>query len=241
MKSIASKKVPPLLSQDNVFDPDFLNKKNHVRIKAGHGRLPIEISILGKFPKGAGKLFLESAFNLQEKHAEFIDEFNEPSALIGKTNFAHDDPTAIYTFGVDTRDLVFHRHVGHRVITGVTGECGCILKFSLCSPEEAEQSPKSFLEKMYVVKIPADRMFTLRFDGTVYHQFSPVKYSEKAFFALSVHTNEAKGLSGELLEQVLNNKGSIPLLTEPACNAVMTLLSQPDAYRFAKVIELEIA
>jgi hypothetical protein len=217
-----------------------VTKQHHVSIEADHGRLPIEISIIGKFPRGAGKFFVESATAQQALHPEFVDEFNETSALIGKTNFAANDPTAIYSFGVDTRDLVFHRHAGHRVITGVTGEHGSILKFSTCTPEEAQQSPMTFLEKMVVIHIPADRMFTLRFNGTIYHQFCPVNYNEKAFLAVSAHTNEAGGLSGELLEKILENKGSIPLLTEPAPDSVMTLLSQENAYELAKNFYLDI-
>ena len=69
----------------------------------------------------------------------------------------------------------------------------------------------------------------LRFSGTVYHQFCPEDYSENAFFAVSVHTNEAEGLSGELLDMVLANQSSIPLLTEPACERVMKLLHDPEA------------
>lgn len=240
IESTSSKKIRAFLNQDHLFATNDFQKQNHISIEAGHGLLPIEITVVGKFPVGSSKSFLDSAFKLQETHPEFIDEYNEPSALIGKTNFSQNDPTAVYTFGVDVRDLVFHRHNGHRIITGITGLEGCILKFSLCSPEEAEESPEIFLEKMYVVKIPGDRMFILRFNGNIYHQFCPIQRSEKAFFAISVHTDEAKGLEGELLEQVLNNKGSIPLLTEPAANAVMDLLKKPDAYQSAKIIELDV-
>ncbi len=214
---------------------------NHISIPAGHNRLPIEISIIGQFPMGSGEFFLESALNQQETHPLFIDEYNEPSALIGKTTFAQNDPTAIYTFGVDTRDLVFHRHEGHRVITGVTGRSGCILKFSLCTAEEAELSAQAFLDQMVIVEIPGDCLFTLRFNGTIYHQFGPKEKKEKAFFAVSVHTDEAKGLTGALLEKILANEGSIPLLTEPASDEVMKLLAQENAYKIARVIELDFS
>lgn len=214
------------------------SKISQISIPAGAGRLPIEIFLIGRFPTGAGKAFLTSGFKQLKKNPEFVDEYNEPSALIGKTHFSKNDPTAIYGFGVDYRDLVFHRHAGHRVIIGVTGEKGCILKFSTCTHEEAQMMPELFLKKMILVKIPGDHLFTLRFNGSIYHQFSPMDYSEKAFLAISVHTNEAGGLSGDLLEKILTNQSSIPLLTEPAPTAVMEQLQRPDAYQFAKIIEL---
>ncbi len=79
----------------------------------------------------------------------------------------------------------------------------------------------------------------LRFNGTIYHQFGPVNKREKAFFAFSVHTNETSGLSGELLNKVLMNEGSIPLLTELAPDAVLKQLSNKEAYKNATFIELD--
>lgn len=215
--------------------------RSQLSISTGDGdSLPIEVTLIGKFPPGAGKFFVDQAFERQAKHPEFLDEFNEPSAIIGKTNFQKNDPTAVYTFGVDKRDLVFHRHAGHRAITGITGSHGCNLKFSLCTPEEAEKEPEAFLDRMYIVHIPADTQFMLRFSGTVYHQFCPGDYNENAFFAVSVHTNEAEGLSGELLEMVLDNQSSIPLLTEPACDAVMKLLHDDEALKHAHNISMDL-
>jgi hypothetical protein len=81
-----------------------------------------------------------------------------------------------------------------------------------------------FVEKMFIIEIPADSMFVLRFSGTVYHQFGPRTPGKDAFFAISVHTNEAGGLEGELLDIVKAGHGSIPLLTEPISNEVAGLL-----------------
>lgn len=221
---------------------------NFVSIPTGHNRVPVEIAIVGQFPAGSAGQFINYAFKQQEQHPEFMEEFNEPSALIGKPSFPDRciqdenpgfDPTAVYTFGIDTRDLVFHRHEGHRAIIGIAGEDGCILRFSMCTPEEANQSTQAFLDQLFVVNIPGNRMFSLRFNGTVYHQFSPVSPTENAFFAVSVHTNEAHGLSGELLDKVMSSEGSIPLLTEPAPDSVLQLLQTPDAYRFATIIDME--
>jgi hypothetical protein len=210
-----------------------------ISIPTGAGCLPIEITVTAKLPLGTGSFIVENALAQQKAHPEFIDEYNEPSAIIGKTNFEAHDPTAVYTFGVDTRDLVFHRHEGHRVITGVTGGKGCLLKFSLCTVAEALSTPEKFLEKLYIIRIPADRLFVLRFAGTVYHQFCPFDRAENGFFAISAHTNEAGGLSGEILDLVLSNKGSIALLTEPAPPEAMKLLEEPDALKHAIHISLD--
>jgi hypothetical protein len=211
-----------------------------VSIPTGPDGLPIEITLTAKLPPGTGSFVVGNALERQKSHPEFIDEYNEPSAIIGKTNFESHDPTAVYTFGVDTRSLVFHRHEGHRIITAITGGKGCLLKFSLCTAEEARNTPEKFLEKLYIVEIPADRMFVLRFAGTVYHQFCPRDKTENAFFAISAHTNEAGGLSGEILDVVLSNKSSIALLTEPAPPEAMKLLDEPDALQHAIHISLDL-
>ena len=211
-----------------------------VSISTGQDTLPIEITVTAKLPPGAGSFAVENALQHQEKHREFLDEYNEPSALIGRTSFEKDDPTAVYTFGVDTRDLTFHRHAGHRVITGITGSSGCLLKFSLCSVEEAFKTPEKFIEKLYIVRVQADRIFVLRFSGTIYHQFCPAEAGANGFFAISTHTNEAGGLTGELLQTVLSNRGNIPLLTEPAPPQAMDLMDDPAALKRAVHITLDL-
>ena|SRR3990167_9733852 len=221
-----------------------LSVGNHISIPTGDTRLPVDISIVGRFCKDATKEFISKSFTQQALHENFVEEFNEPSAMIGKPTFNKSreepiDPSAIYTFGIDTRDLVFHRHEGHRVIIGISGSEGCILRFSMCTPEEAHKNPLLFFKKMYIVKIPSESMFTLRFTGMIYHQFSPVDCKENGFFAVSVHTNEASGLTGEILEKVLIGEGSIPLLTEPAPASVLELLQKnPEFYEMATLIYL---
>lgn len=214
--------------------------RSQLSIYTGSDTLPIEVTVTGKLPTGAGRFLVDNALQNQQRHAEFVDEYNEPSALIGKTNFQKQDPTAIYTFGVDKRDLTFHKHAGHRAIVGITGSKGCLLKFSLCSEEEALRTPHKFVENLYIVDIPGDRMFTLRFSGTIYHQFCPANSSENGFFAVSVHTNEAGGLTGDLLNTVLSNRGSIPLLTEPAPDEAMKLLVDSRVMEGGTYISLDI-
>jgi hypothetical protein len=216
-----------------------LKGRSHVSIVIGGRELPIEVTVTGQLPPGTGSLFVENALLQQSQHAEFIDEYNEPSAVIGKTDFDRIDHTAVYTFGVDKRDLVFHRHKGHRVITGITGGKGCILKFSLCSPSDARKQPELFWKNLYIVQIPGDRQFVLRFSGTIYHQFCPASAEENGFFAISVHTNEATGLSGELLQTVLNNKGNIALLTEPAPPQVLSMVVDEELLKNAIYITLD--
>lgn len=226
----------------------YQRTNNFVSIPSGHQRLPVEIAIIGQFPAGSTQHFVEHAFAQQAQHPEFVEEFYESSALIGKPSFpagglqsGHPgyDPTAMYTFGIDTRDLIFHRHCGHRAIIGIAGAKGCILRFSMCTPEEAEHDPQAFFDQLFVITIPADRMFSLRFNGTIYHQFSPINSTDKAFFAVSVHTDETYGLSGELLEKVLARQGSIPLLTEPAPERIQQLLLEPDACQNATIIHMD--
>jgi hypothetical protein len=107
----------------------------------------------------------------------------------------------------------------------LSGAGGANLKFSAASPEEVAVDPQVFVEKMFVIEIPSDSLFILRFSGTVYHQFGPRESGKDAFFAISVHTNEAGGLpEGELLELVKAGSGSIPLLTEPVSDSVASLL-----------------
>jgi len=214
--------------------------RSHVSIFTGSHNVPIEVTVTGKLPPGAGSFLVAHSLRAQAKHPEFLDEYNEPSATIGKTDFTKSDPTAVYTFGVDTRDLTFHRHAGHRAITGITGGSGCILKFSLCGPVEALRTPEKFVESLYFVRIPGDRLFVLRFSGTVYHQFCPADPRENGFFAVSVHTNEAAGLSGDLLTEVLANRGNIPLLTEPAPPGALRLLEDPSVLERVSNITLDI-
>ncbi len=211
-----------------------------VRIDTSPAPLPIEVIVTAKLPPGTGAMIVENALQQQQKHPEFIDEYNEPSAIIAKTTFEHSDPTAVYTFGVDRRDLTFHRHQGHRIITGITGGKGCVLKFSLCSPQDAAQSPEKFLDSLYIVQIPGDRQFVLRFSGTVYHQFCPADRGENGFWAISTHTNEAWGLTGEILDIVLANKGNIALLTEPAPPEAMQMMEVPGALSKAVYVSLDL-
>jgi len=190
--------------------------------------LPVEVQIIGSLPKGIGSLMYDLVTKYQGNHPEYILAFNEGSAKIMNTNFDFHDPTAVYTFSVDKEDLVFHRHEGHRCITGMSGSGGALMKFSTVDHIEARENPQAFVDKMFIVEVPADSIFVLRFNGMVYHQFGPLDPNFAAFWAVSVHTDESGGqLSQELLEKVLNGEGNIPLLTEPITDEVDKLLKSP--------------
>lgn len=198
--------------------------------------LPVEVAVIGSFSPGEGERFYRSSTALQKAHMTYVDEFNEASAKICNADFARNDPTTVYTFSVATCDLVFHRHEGHRAITGITGAGGAYLRFSGATPEEAATNPEIFVDKMFMIEVPPDSLFILRFHGTVYHQFGTRDPAKDAFFAISVHTNEAGGLDGELLEIVKAGNASIPLLTEPITESVAELLDKKN-FRKMKVRE----
>jgi hypothetical protein len=190
--------------------------------------LPVEVAVIGSFSPGEGEQFYRRSTALQKAHATFVDEYNEASAKLANADFSKNDPTTVYSFSVGKQDLVFHRHEGHRAITGITGAAGAVLKFSGASPQEADSDPEAFVDKMFIIEVPPDSLFILRFHGTVYHQFGSADPNKDAFFAISVHTNEAGGLSGELLEVVKAGNASIPLLTEPIHDNVAQLLDRKD-------------
>jgi len=195
--------------------------------------LPVEVQIIASLPQGTGDWIYKMATGLQFGHPEYILAFNEASSKIMNTNFPLNDPTAVYTFSVDKEDLVFHRHEGHRCITGISGSGGTLMKFSTVDHIEAKSNARSFVDKMFVIEVPSDSIFVLRFNGMVYHQFGPKDPSIPAFFAVSAHTNERGGeLTSELLEKVLSGEGNIPLLTEPITDEIDELLKDP------KIVEM---
>jgi hypothetical protein len=69
--------------------------KNHISIPTYGNYLPIEVSIVGKLPCGSGKSFVNAAFIQQAKHENYVEEYCEQSALIGKTDFAKNEPAAV--------------------------------------------------------------------------------------------------------------------------------------------------
>lgn len=188
-----------------------------VRLPSTDGGLPIEVSLIGQLGPGAGTPLLVGVMGRQSTHQNFRNELDEPSARIGDTDFLKGDATSLYTFTVGANGHPFHRHAGHRVFTAVSGSGGARLRFSTATDAELERDPLRFITAMRCVEIPPDCLFTVRFGGGTWHQFTPLHEHSRhpALFAISCHTNELGGiLSDDLKEQVLANQASLPGLTE---------------------------
>lgn len=197
------------------FDISSRTQKLEEKITIDCGeRLPIEIYLVAELPPGIGNVIVRNGLQRQQKHENFVEEYNVLSARIINVDLSRDNLTAIYTFGIE-KDLVFHRHTGQRAITAISGSSGVLLKFSSATPEEVEQNPQLFLEKMSFVEIPPDVIFILRFYGGTWHQFCS-HGGQEGLFAVTVHVDEMEGLEEDefLRNEVLSGNSSIPLLTE---------------------------
>ncbi|CAN7265824.1 DUF2867 domain-containing protein [Polaromonas sp. LjRoot131] len=202
-----------------------------VRIPSESGGLAVEVSLIAQIGHGAGNHLFASVASRQRQHSAFVDELDEPSAKLGGTNFAKGDATSLYSFVVGPKGHPFHRHAGHRIFTAVSGSGGAQLRFSSASEQQIQEDPHNFMRALRFVNIPPDCLFTVRFGGETWHQFSPLSRNSlhPVFFALSCHTNELGGnLSEALKEDVLANKASIPSLTELLPDAVKALLEAKD-------------
>lgn len=214
--------------------------------------------MIGELPLGAGNALFAEATLRQSQHATYEDEHNEESAKIGSTALADEDgspveengdgpldgawydrsgrthvgedKTALYTFSVGGRGHPYHRHEGHRCFTAVAGTSGCRLAFSPATPAEVEADARAFFDALQFVDIPPDGLFTVRFNGGVWHQFASLRPPDPAFFAISVHTDETGGdLDPEVAAAVARNESSIGLLTQRLPEAVQAALAQPHA------------
>lgn len=203
-----------------------------VSLPAGAGRVPVEVNLVARLGHGEGdKLFYEAQAR-QRRHARFVDELDEPSARLGKTDFEAGDATALYSFAVDDRGHPFHRHAGHRVFTAVSGSGGTQLRFSGASMADLERDPASFARALHHVDVPPDCLFTVRFSGATWHQFVPLPSRSRhpALFALSTHTNELGGdLDDAARSRVLRDEADIPSLTELLPDAVAAWLAASPA------------
>jgi hypothetical protein len=198
-----------------------------VRIPSESGGLPVEVSLIAQIGHGAGNHLFASVASRQRQHKSFVDELDEPSAKLGGTNFPKGDATSLYSFVVGPKVHPFHRHAGHRIFTAVSGSGGAQLRFSSASEQQIKEDPQNFIRALRFVNIPPDCLFTVRFGGETWHQFSPLSRNSlhPVFFALSCHTNELGGnLAESLREKVLTNDASIPALTELLPEKVNALL-----------------
>lgn len=197
------------------------------RLPTSHGGLAIEVSLIGQLGHGAGNQLFAGVTARQRSHPNFRDALNEPSARIGDTDFMQGDATSLHTFTVGRQGHPFHRHAGHRVFTAVSGSGGTRLRFSTATDVEIARDPSNFLAAMRCVEIPPDCLFTVRFGGGTWHQFTPLRERGRhpALFAISCHTNELGGLlSHARKQQVLADQATIANLTELPPAGVAALL-----------------
>lgn len=212
------------------------------RIPSQSGGLPVEVSLIAQLGHGSGNHLYAAALSRQRAHNDYIDALDEPSAKLAGTHLEQGDPTSLYTFAVGAKGHPFHRHAGHRVFTAISGSGGAQLRFSSASPAQIARDPASFLHALRYVNIPPDCMFTVRFGGDTWHQFSPLAEhsAHPTFFALSCHTNELGGdLSDALRQQVMANEATIPALTELLPANVLALLETAEP-RHIPTIELAL-
>lgn len=184
--------------------------------------VPVEISLIGQLPHATGTTLYSRVIDRQRSHSRFVDELREPSAKLGATRLDLADKTALYTFSVGQEGHPFHRHQGHRVVVAVSGSGGCDLRFSSATLEEVQRRSAAFAEHLRVIRVPADSLFTMRFDGRCWHQFVPTPCPtgvmtpfNPAFFAISVHTDETGGMLEERLRRMVErDEATIASLTE---------------------------
>ena len=143
-----------------------------VRIPSESGGLAVEVSLIAQIGHGAGNHLFASVASRQRQHSAFVDELDEPSAKLGGTNFLKGDATSLYSFVVGPKGHPFHRHAGHRIFTAVSGSGGAQLRFSSASEQQIREDPENFIRALRFVNIPPDCMFTVRFGGETWHQFS---------------------------------------------------------------------
>jgi hypothetical protein len=223
--SSAQATMGPVFSQATHPVPSFPS----ARLRSTHGGLPVDVSLIAQLGHGAGNQLFAGVLARLSAHDHFHDELDEPSARIGDTDFSRGDATSLYLFTVGSNGHPFHRHAGHRVFTAVSGSGGTRLRFSTVTDEEMARDASSFIAAMQCVEIPPDCLFTVRFGGNTWHQFTPLheRANHPALFAISCHTNELGGSLPETLKrQVLADDASIPALTELLPPAVADLLGQ---------------
>lgn len=207
------------------------------------GGLPIEVSLIAQLGHGAGNKLFANVAARQRGHKEFIDELDEPSAKLGGINLKLNDPSSLYSFIVGPKGHPFHRHAGNRIFTAVSGSGGAQLRFSTCSDQEMAKDPENFLKSLRFINIPPDCLFTVRFGGDTWHQFSPLSRNtlHPVFFALSCHTNELGGkLSDDIKHKIENNDANIPALTEILPNDIVTLLNKPEYKQKISTVTLAV-
>jgi len=192
------------------------------------GQRPVEVALIAQLDPGAGDALAASAGQRQRLHPAHHDALDEPSALLSPPDFARNDPTSLFSFSVGPQGHPFHRHAGHRVFTAISGSGGARLRFATATLPEIEADPAAFLRALQHVEVPADCMFTVRFDGGTWHQFQPLRDDGRhpALFALSCHPDELSGLAqGPTRDEAASGQATLASLTEVLPAAVAARLA----------------
>lgn len=199
-----------------------------ISLPSPHGERPIEVILIAQLDPGAGDALAASAGRRQSLHPTHIDALDEPSALLSPPDFSRHDPTSLFSFSVGPQGHPFHRHAGRRVFTAISGSGGARLRFSTATLAEIETDPAAFLRALRHVEVPADCMFTVRFDGGTWHQFQPLRGDGRhpALFALSCHPDELGGLAdGPVRKEAASGHATLAGLTEVLPAAVVARLA----------------
>jgi hypothetical protein len=199
-------------------------------IPADHGGVPVDVTLIAQLGHGAGDALIASTSKRQAQHPAFVDALHEPSARLLGMHLDKGDASSVYSFLVGPEGHPFHRHVGHRMFTAISGSAGAQLRFCTL-PDGAETSTEAFMRAITAINIPPDCLFTVRFGGGTWHQFvpQPGRHSKHpALFALSCHSNELGGdLAPAQRAQVRQNQASIASLTELLPQALQAYLDAP--------------
>ncbi len=203
-----------------------------LRLDTGAGRQPIEIHLIAQLAPGSGDRLVEEAAARQRAHPAYRDALDEPSVRLAGMHLAHGDPSSLYSFVVGPHGHPFHRHVGPRMFTAISGSSGALLRFSGATDAALAADPIAFVHSLQQVRVPPDSLFSVRFGGGTWHQFLPQRpgRGHAALFALSCHADELGGILDEALRaRILDDRADIPCLTETVPEPVRALLAADPA------------
>ncbi|MGY6629441.1 MAG: DUF2867 domain-containing protein [Wenzhouxiangella sp.] len=197
-------------------------------IVASTGKTAIQVNLIAQLGLGAGSPLVQQAALLQSRHPDFVDALDEPSTRLGGLEIEN-DRSALYSFLVGPKGHPFHAHAGPRVFTAISGSSGSQLRFSTLPLSQFVDHPERFVESLHLVDIPPDSLFTVRFAGGIWHQFTNPQPASTAptLFALSCHPDELSGIQdSQQAALIRDNQASIPLLTETLPENVRKVVDQ---------------
>lgn len=163
-------------------------------------RCGAQVNLISQLGHGGGSALIASALRLQQRHGTFVDALDEPSARISALG-----ATTLYSFAVN-QGHPFHRHEGKRVFVAVSGSNGAELRFADASAN-VTAGPEEFARSIERVRIEPDAFFTVCFGPRVWHRFQGVDKRHPAFFALSIHPDDAEGADLSAEQRALVDKG----------------------------------